>query len=109
MGTPARTSAFLAAHELPSLRGSQRNRRLFARPCAARAALSDPVSHCPCRGTAEHWSVCARDGLHQDLAWSYRAPLPETQKIADLIAFYDETVDTYVDGARQERPTPRFS
>jgi uncharacterized protein (DUF427 family) len=47
--------------------------------------------------------------LHADLAWSYRTTLPESQKIAGLIAFYDEKVDVYVDGVLQERPRSRFA
>ena len=35
-----------------------------------------------------------------DVAWSYRTPLPESQKIAGLISFYPEKVDLYVDGVR---------
>ena len=55
---------------------------------------SDTVSHCPYKGQAEWWSVRAPDGeIHADLAWSYRAPLPESQKVAGLIAFLDEKVD----------------
>jgi uncharacterized protein (DUF427 family) len=59
------------------------------------------VSHCPYKGQAEWWSVRTGDDVHEDLAWSYRTPLPESQKIAGLIAFYDEKVDLYVDGVRQ--------
>jgi uncharacterized protein (DUF427 family) len=67
------------------------------------------VSHCPYKGQAEWWSVRAGDALHEDLAWSYRAPLPESQKIAGLVAFYNEKTDIYVDGALQERPVTKFS
>jgi uncharacterized protein (DUF427 family) len=35
------------------------------------------------------------------LVWSYATPLPESQKIAGLIAFYSEKVDLYVDEIRQ--------
>ena len=70
---------------------------------------TDTVSHCPYKGQAEWWSVRAADGLHEDLAWSYRAPLPESQKVAGLVAFYNERVDLYVDGALQERPVTKFS
>jgi len=70
---------------------------------------TDTVSHCPYKGRAEYWSVRARDGVHADLAWSYRAPLPESQKIAGLIAFYNEKVDISVDGVLQERPVTKFS
>ena len=51
----------------------------------------------------------AGDAVHEDLAWSYRTPLPESQKIAGLIAFYNEKVDIYLDGELQERPSTKFS
>jgi uncharacterized protein (DUF427 family) len=70
---------------------------------------SETVSHCPYKGCAEYWSVRAGDEVHADLAWSYRSPLPESQKIAGSIAFYNEKVDIYVDGVRQERPVTKFS
>jgi hypothetical protein len=35
--------------------------------------------------------------------------LPESQKIAGLISFYNEKVDIYVDGVLQERPRTKFS
>jgi uncharacterized protein (DUF427 family) len=41
--------------------------------------------------------------------WIYRAPLPESQKIAGLDAFYDEKVDVFVDGVPQRRPHTKFS
>ncbi len=70
---------------------------------------TESVSHCPYKGQAEYWSVRARDGVHYDLAWSYRAPFAESQKIAGLIAFYNEKVDIYVDGVQQKRPVTKFS
>jgi len=70
---------------------------------------SDTVTHCPYKGQAEYWSVRASDGVHDDLAWSYRAPLPESQKVAGLIAFHNEKVDISVDGVLQERPVTKFS
>ena len=70
---------------------------------------TDSESHCPYKGRAEWWSVRVDDSLHEDLAWSYRTPLPESQKIAGLVAFYNEKVDIYVDGVRQERPSTKFS
>jgi uncharacterized protein (DUF427 family) len=70
---------------------------------------TDTVGHCPYKGEAEFWSVRSPDGVHQDLAWSYPTPLPESQKIAGLIAFYNEKLDIYVDGELQERPSTKFS
>jgi uncharacterized protein (DUF427 family) len=70
---------------------------------------SETVSHCPYKGTATYWSVDAGRGVHADILWMYRAPLPESQKIAGLACFYDEKVDVYLDGERQERPATHFS
>jgi uncharacterized protein (DUF427 family) len=47
--------------------------------------------------------------VREDLAWSYATPLPESQKVAGLIAFLDEKVDVHVDGVRQERPRTKFA
>jgi uncharacterized protein (DUF427 family) len=70
---------------------------------------SPTVTHCPYKGRAETWSVRVGETLHEDLAWSYPAPLPESQKVAGLIAFYNEKLDIEVDGVLQERPTTKFS
>jgi uncharacterized protein (DUF427 family) len=67
------------------------------------------VSHCPYKGQAEYWSVRAGNAVHEDLAWSYRTPLPESERVAGLVCFYDEKVDIYVDGVRQERPATKFA
>jgi uncharacterized protein (DUF427 family) len=74
-----------------------------------RLTPSDTISHCPYKGQAEYWSVRAGEKVHADLAWSYATPLPESQKIAGLVAFYNEKVDIYVDGLLQERPVTKFS
>lgn len=55
------------------------------------------------RGRAEYWSLQIGGDVRPDVAWSYRTPLPESQKIAGLVSFYDEKVDLYVDGMRQDR------
>jgi uncharacterized protein (DUF427 family) len=69
---------------------------------------SPTVTHCPYKGRAETWSVRVGETLHEDLAWSYPAPLPESQKVAGLIAFYDEKLDIEVDGVLHERPRTKF-
>ena len=70
---------------------------------------TDSESHCPYKGQAEYWSVRVGDDVREDLAWSYRTPLPESQKIAGLVSFYNEKVDIYIDGVLQERPSTKFS
>jgi uncharacterized protein (DUF427 family) len=67
------------------------------------------VSHCPYRGQAQYWSARVGDRLVEDLAWSYRTPLPESTKIAGLVAFYNERVDLFIDGRLQQRPVTKFS
>jgi uncharacterized protein (DUF427 family) len=70
---------------------------------------TDSESHCPYKGQAEYWSVRTGDAVHEDIAWSYPTPLPESLGVAGHIAFYDEKVDVFVDGVRQERPHTKFS
>ena len=70
---------------------------------------SDTSSHCPYKGTAGYWSIDAGRGVHPDLVWIYRSPLPESQKIAGLACFYNEKVDIYLDGELQDRPRTHFS
>jgi uncharacterized protein (DUF427 family) len=70
---------------------------------------TDSESHCPYKGQAEYWSVRTGDAAHKDVAWSYPTPLPESLGVAGHIAFYDERVDVFVDGVRQERPHTKFS
>ena len=70
---------------------------------------SDASSHCPYKGTASYWSVDTGRAEHRDVVWMYRFPLPESQKIAGLACFYNERVDLFVDGERQERPRSPFS
>jgi len=70
---------------------------------------SDAASHCPYKGTASYWSVNTGQAEHRDIVWMYRFPLPESQKIAGLTCFYNERVDIYLGGERQERPRTHFS
>ena len=70
---------------------------------------TDTVTHCPYKGQAQYWSVRVGDRLVEDVAWSYRTPLPESQKIAGLVAFYNERVDLFIDDEPQERPVTKFS
>lgn len=65
--------------------------------------LTDLLTHCPYKGQAQSWSLRLGGALHEEIAWSYPAPLPESQKIAGLIAFYNEKVDLFLDGVQQPR------
>jgi uncharacterized protein (DUF427 family) len=70
---------------------------------------TDTSTHCPYKGRAEYWSLRTAGAVHTDIAWSYPTPLPESERVAGLIAFYDEKVEVYVDGVLQERPRTQFA
>ena len=70
---------------------------------------SEKTTRCPYKGTANYWSVRVGGDVVQDIVWTYRSPLPESQKIAGLVCFYNERVDLSVDGVSQERPRTKFS
>ena len=71
---------------------------------------SDTVTACPYKGTtSDYWSVRAGGTVHADLAWSYNFPTRQLLPIAGLIAFYNEKVDTFLDGQQLERPRTHFS
>ncbi|MGZ4688672.1 MAG: DUF427 domain-containing protein [Acidimicrobiia bacterium] len=70
---------------------------------------TDTESHCPYKGTARYWSAHIGDSVIPDIAWSYATPLPESETIAGLVAFYNEKVDHVVDGEALERPHTQFS
>jgi uncharacterized protein (DUF427 family) len=70
---------------------------------------SEKVTQCPYKGTARHFSVEVGGELVEDIVWQYEAPLPESQKIAGKVCFYNEKVDLVIDGVPQARPQTPFS
>ncbi|MDP8958166.1 MAG: DUF427 domain-containing protein [Actinomycetota bacterium] len=64
---------------------------------------SQKQTACPYKGWAKYWSVDAGGRVHEDLAWSYPTSHPEADKVAGLVAFFNERVDLYLDGEQQER------
>lgn len=70
---------------------------------------SDNFSECPYKGTTGgYWSVKAGGAVHDDLAWSYVFPTRQLLPITGLIAFYNEKVDTYIDGVLLDRVVTHF-
>lgn len=69
-------------------------------------------SHCPYKGFARsYWDLPPEEGNDAvtGIAWSYADPYPAVHAIADRIAFYDELVDTEVDGIPRARPWSVFT
>lgn len=61
-------------------------------------------SQCAYKGEASYWSYRGRD-----ICWSYETPLVDVLPIAGLICFFDERVDTFLDGAAVPRPWTPWS
>jgi len=70
---------------------------------------TDTVTHCPYKGDASYWNLQLGDKTYRDFVWSYPRPIPEIPKIENLLCFYNEHVDLYVDGVLQERSVTPFS
>jgi uncharacterized protein (DUF427 family) len=70
---------------------------------------TNTVTHCPYKGAASYWSLRTGAKTYTDFVWSYPRPIPEIPKIENLLCFYNEKVDLYVDGVLQERPVSPFS
>jgi uncharacterized protein (DUF427 family) len=59
-------------------------------------------SRCAYKGEAFYVSLETKGGTRPDLAWSYDNPLPEGERLRNLVAFFDEKVDVILDGERHE-------
>jgi uncharacterized protein (DUF427 family) len=70
---------------------------------------TETVTACPYKGTTTgYWSIRVGDTTYPDLAWSYDFPTAALSSIAGLIAFYNEKVDTFLDGEPLPRPVTHF-
>jgi len=70
---------------------------------------SESATRCPYKGLACYWSARVGDKLIKDIVWSYPAPIPECPKIENLLSFYNEHVDLYVDGVLSTAKSSGFS
>ncbi|MBJ8337890.1 DUF427 domain-containing protein [Antrihabitans sp. YC3-6] len=65
---------------------------------------------CPYKGiTSGYWSAHIGGTMHHNVAWTYNFPTRQLQPIAGLVAFYNEHVDTFVDGTEIPRPVTHFT
>lgn len=70
---------------------------------------SDRRTRCAYKGEASYWSLDTGVSLHRDVAWMYRTPLAEAQRITGLLCFFNERSDITIDGVLQDRPSTPFS
>ena len=66
---------------------------------------SDLTTRCAYKGEANYFSV----GGETDVAWGYGDPLRDASEVTGRVAFFNERVDVFVDGERQERPITPWS
>ncbi len=59
---------------------------------------SGTVTHCPYKGSTVHFTARVADEVVPDVAWSYPTPLPESERIAGLVSFYDTKVTVAAEG-----------
>jgi uncharacterized protein (DUF427 family) len=64
---------------------------------------SPTLTRCPYKGIAHYWSVNAGDHVVEDVVWGYPNPIPECSRIENLLSFYNERVDVYLDGVLQPK------
>lgn len=70
---------------------------------------SDASSLCPYKGKARYWSLRLGDQVKKNLVWGYPDPIPENPRIKDLLCFFNERVDLWVDGEPLPRPVTPWS
>jgi uncharacterized protein (DUF427 family) len=70
---------------------------------------TDKATYCPYKGAARYWTATVNGETYDNILWGYDYPLAESQRIAGLVAFYNEKVDIYVDEELLERPKTKFS
>jgi uncharacterized protein (DUF427 family) len=77
-----------------------------------RLDLLEPTStstQCPYKGIASYWTARVGDRTFDDVAWSYRFPIPECPKIEGLVAFFNERADIWIDEQLQPKPKTPWS
>jgi uncharacterized protein (DUF427 family) len=64
---------------------------------------SDTVSLCPYKGRANYYHVVVNGREYRDLVWYYRYPTSESAPIAGYMCFYNEKVDVWVGGEKEQQ------
>jgi len=64
---------------------------------------STTTTKCPYKGLAQYYNVTVGGEEYKDIIWWYEYPTMESAGIQGLLCFYNEKVDTYVDGVLEEK------
>lgn len=66
-------------------------------------AKSDTTTFCPYKGQAAYYHLQVGSKTIQDAAWYYTYPTHESAAIQGRLCFYNEKVDVFVDGRKEEK------
>jgi uncharacterized protein (DUF427 family) len=87
--------------------------RYYVDPTNVRFAHLTPSAtrtQCPYKGKTDgYWSATAHGTSLKDVAWMYTFTTAALTPIAGLVAFLNEKVDIFLDGAPEPRPVTHFS
>ncbi|OAG09602.1 DUF427-domain-containing protein [Paraphaeosphaeria sporulosa] len=64
---------------------------------------SDTITYCPYKGRANYYNVTINGKEYKDLVWYYQYPTAESATVVGHLCFYNEKVDVWVDGVKEER------
>ncbi len=77
-----------------------------------REEVLGPSEHrtgCAYKGFASYFSARVGDRVEEALIWTYPEPRHDAAAVAGYLCFFDERVDTEIDGELQERPLTPWS
>jgi len=69
---------------------------------------SDTSTSCPYKGDAKYYNVTVNGKTYKDVIWWYKTTTNESAAVAGHLCFYNEKVEIYIDGAREEAYTSHF-
>ena len=84
----------------------------FPRADVAQERLTPTDHHtfCPHKGDASYWSARMPERTVEDVVWSYPRPIAECPRIASLMCFFNEVVDTIlIDGVAEPKIRTEWS
>ena len=64
---------------------------------------SETTSKCPYKGLAQYYNVTIEGKEYKDVIWWYEYPTTESAAIQGMVCFYNEKVDTYIDGVLEDK------
>lgn len=64
---------------------------------------SERTTRCPYKGHAQYYNLNINGKEYADHVWWYEYPTAESAAIQGYMCFYNDKVDTYVDGVLEEK------